>query len=118
MKKEFAEKFAKEWVEAWNSHDLNKILFHYESDFEMSSPIIKEIAKEPSGKLKGIEQVRAYWSKALKMNPKLHFKVKNIFIGATSIVLEYEGHRGLSAETFIFNKSGKVVAASAHYESK
>lgn len=52
------------------------------------------------------------------MNPKLHFTIKNIFIGANSIVLHYEGHRGLSAETFIFNKSGKVIAASAHYEAE
>lgn len=118
MKKEFAHNFAKEWVEAWNSHDLNKVLSHYEIDFEMSSPIIKEIANESSGKLKGIEQVQAYWSKALEMNPKLHFTIKNIFIGANSIVLHYEGHRGLSAETFIFNKSGKVIAASAHYEAE
>jgi len=118
MKKKFVRKFAKEWVEAWNSHDLNKILSHYESDFEMSSPVIKDIAKESSGKLKGIDAVKSYWSKALKMNPKLHFEIKNIFIGTNSIVLEYEGHRGLSAETFTFNKNGKVIAASAHYESK
>jgi len=118
MNKEFAQNFAREWVEAWNNHDLDKILSHYASDFEMSSPIIKEIANEPSGKLKGIDQVYAYWSKALKMNPNLHFEIKIIFIGENSLVLHYKGHRGLSAEFFNFNENGQVISASAHYESE
>ena len=40
MEKSFAKRFAMEWVAAWNSHDLERILAHYEDDFEMSSPII------------------------------------------------------------------------------
>jgi ketosteroid isomerase-like protein len=53
MEKGFAERFAKEWVAAWNSHDLERILAHYEDDFEMSSPIITTLVGEPSGKLRG-----------------------------------------------------------------
>lgn len=33
----FAERFAHEWVEAWNSHDLEAVLSHYSDDLEMSS---------------------------------------------------------------------------------
>jgi ketosteroid isomerase-like protein len=51
MEKGFAERFAKEWVAAWNSHDLDRVLAHYEEDFEMSSPIIIALVGEPSGKL-------------------------------------------------------------------
>jgi ketosteroid isomerase-like protein len=29
-----AEAFASEWIEAWNSHDLDRILAHYSDDFE------------------------------------------------------------------------------------
>jgi hypothetical protein len=46
MEKGFAERFAKEWVAAWNSHDLELILAHYEDDFEMSSPIITALVGE------------------------------------------------------------------------
>ena len=53
MQKGFAERFAKEWVAAWNSHDLERVLEHYEDDFEMSSPIIVTMMGEASGKLKG-----------------------------------------------------------------
>ena len=35
-----AERFADDWIAAWNAHDLEKILSHYTDDFEMSSPVI------------------------------------------------------------------------------
>jgi len=36
----FAERFGADWIAAWNSHDLDRVLTHYEDDFEMSSPLI------------------------------------------------------------------------------
>ena len=57
---EIAEKFSKEWVEAWNSHDIDKILSHYTEDFEMSSPLIVSRMEITSGTLKGKEAVRKY----------------------------------------------------------
>ncbi|HEX5049396.1 MAG TPA: nuclear transport factor 2 family protein, partial [Gammaproteobacteria bacterium] len=37
---DFAQTFAHEWIDAWNSHDLDRILSHYADDFVMSSPRI------------------------------------------------------------------------------
>ena len=34
--------FAKEWIESWNSHDIDKILNHYSDDFEITTPMIKK----------------------------------------------------------------------------
>jgi len=116
MKPEFANKFSLEWVEAWNEHDLDKIMTHYAEAFEMTSPVIKQIMNEPTGKIKGKKEIRAYWEKALKMNPNLHFEIIKSFSGANSVVIHYKGHRGLSAETFFFNSEGKVISAHAHYE--
>lgn len=53
MDKDRAEKFAEEWITAWNNHDLQRILSHYEEDFEMSSPTIIKITGESSGTLQG-----------------------------------------------------------------
>jgi len=49
--KAFAERFAMEWIESWNAHDLDRVLSHYTDDFEMSSPVIPRIAGETSGRL-------------------------------------------------------------------
>ena len=116
MKPEFVNKFSLEWVEAWNEHDLNKIMIHYAEDFEMSSPVIKKIMNIESGMIKGKTEVRAYWEKALKMNPNLQFELIKTFTGANSIIIHYKGHRGLSAEIFFFNSEGNVKSAHAHYE--
>jgi len=116
MKPEFVHKFSVEWVKAWNEHDLDKIMSHYAEDFEMNSPIIKKIMNIESGIIKGKKQVRKYWKKALEMNPNIHFEIIKTYYGNNSVVINYKGHRGLSAETFFFNKEGKVKSAYAHYE--
>jgi len=116
MDKEFASQFAREWIEAWNSHDLDKIMAHYAEDFEMSSPVIRQLMNIDSGTIKGKIEVRAYWEKALAKIPDLHFELVDAYSGVNSVVIQYKGHRGLSAEVFFFNSEGKVERAFAHYE--
>ncbi len=114
---EQAEEFAQEWIAAWNSHDLERILSHYEDDFEMSSPVIAQLMEEPSGRLKGKERVAIYWGKALQRYPDLHFERLHVLRGVNSVTIVYNGVRGLSAEVFHFTVSGKVSSAYAHYQS-
>lgn len=116
MNSQQANLFADHWIESWNSHDLEMILSHYTGDFEMSSPVIIDAMNEPSGKLKGKAIIRVYWSKALEKYPKLKFEKLHVLVGASSVTIIYNGVRGLSAESFHFNSSGKVNAAYAHYD--
>lgn len=116
MEKIFAQQFGREWVEAWNSHNIDTILSYYTDDFEFSSPIIKIIANEESGKLKGKELIKEYWLKALQLKPDLKFEFINAFTGVNSIIVNYKGHRGQSSEVFCFNELGKVYKSGAHYE--
>jgi hypothetical protein len=115
LSREFAEGFAAEWIEAWNSHDLDRILSHYADDFVMSSPRIAVLAGEPSGTLQGRQAVGAYWKRALEQAPQLRFELLATFVGADSIVLHYQGARGPAAEVFFFGQDGRVTRAAAHY---
>jgi hypothetical protein len=116
MDKSFAEHFAADWIDSWNSHDLERILAHYEDDFEMSSPFIPQIAGEPSGTLRGKAAVGAYWRKALELIPDLHFEPITNLLGVDSITLYYKGAQGrLVAEVFHFGSNQKVVKAFSHY---
>ena len=112
---EFAAHFAADWIAAWNSHDLERILAHYSDDFEMSSPVIVQIVGEPSGGLKGKVAVGAYWTKALELIPELHFELVTTLLGVDSITLYYKGARGMAAEVFYFDSARQVVRACAHY---
>lgn len=115
LTREFADHFAADWIAAWNSHDLARILAHYHPDFAMSSPRIVSVAGEPSGRLRGHAAVGAYWAKALALLPDLHFTLIDCFLGADSISLYYQGARGPAVETFFFDAQGRVVNAAAHY---
>jgi hypothetical protein len=116
MEKEFAERFATEWIESWNAHDVDHVLSHYAEDFEMSSPVIIQVAGEPSGTLKGKAAVGAYWRRALDLVPDLQFELLSVLAGVSSITLYYKGARGrLAAEVFHFGPDQKVTRAFAHY---
>ncbi|BAU47797.1 polyketide cyclase [Sulfurifustis variabilis] len=113
--RKFAEEFARDWIASWNSHDLSRILSHYSDRFEMSSPVIVQIAGEPSGTLRGKDAVAAYWKKALQLIPDLRFELLSTLIGVDSVTLYYKGPRGLAAEVFHFGPDRKVERAFAHY---
>ncbi len=116
MDKAFAEHFAADWIDSWNAHDLDRVLSHYSDDFEMSSPVIVQVAGEPSGTLRGKAAVGAYWKKALELVPDLHFELVSVLAGTNSITLYYKGARGrLAAEVFHFGHDRKVTRAFAHY---
>lgn len=116
MTRQWADKFASEWIEAWNSHDLDRILSHYTDGFEMSSPLIIQFMGEPSGRLVGKDQIRPYWQAALSRNPDLRFELVAVFIGANTLAIHYTNQKGRSGvEVFFFDDSGLVFRSAAHY---
>jgi ketosteroid isomerase-like protein len=117
MNRAFADRFTSEWVEAWNAHDLDRILLHYADDFEMYSPVIVQLTGNKEGCLSGKQAVRSYWAKALVLFPNLKFEHICTLIGVNGLVIYYLGATGKRvAEVFQFNQQGLVVRAHAHYE--
>jgi ketosteroid isomerase-like protein len=111
-------RFGQEWIEAWNAHDLDRVLSHYTDDFEMSSPFIAVFAGQPSGTLKGKTQVGAYWQDVLKRIPDLRFELLEVFTGVNSVTIYYKAVLGkLATEVFFLNEDGRVFKALAHYNS-
>jgi ketosteroid isomerase-like protein len=116
MNEQFAKAFACEWIEAWNAHDLDRVLSHYTDDFEMCSPMIAQLFAGSGGRLRGKDLVRGYWRRALEIAPDLRFKLITLLVGVQSVTIYYQGARDrLSAEVFFFDASGKVTQAVAHY---
>ena len=106
------QKFAQEWEQAWNSHDLETILSHYCDDVIFRSR--KAVALVGQGEIHGKQVLREYWGKALDNQPDLKFKVINVFHGHEMLVITYSNHRNvLAAETLIFNEDGLVKQAFA-----
>ncbi len=113
-----AQTFAKEWIESWNSHDLDRILSHYSDDFEMTSPFLVSLMNEPTGTIKGKENVQAYWTKAFERIPDLRFELIEVLTSVNSMAIYYHavlGKRGV--ELLFFDKNGKVARGIAHYSA-
>ena len=112
----WARQFAEDWIDSWNTHDLDRILAHYAEDFEMSSPLIVERMNEPSGTLKGKAAIRPYWQMGLAAIPPLKFELIKVLVGIDSITLYYRRMNGkMAAEVLIFNAQGQVIKGMAHY---
>ncbi len=116
ISRDFGITFAKKWIEAWNSHDIEQILSHYADDFTMTSPYIAQIASIASGTLIGKTAVRSYWLAALAKMPTLRFEHVQTLIGVDSVTIYYRGVRGMAAEVFFFGPDHLVHRAAAHYE--
>ena len=111
-----AKKFANKWIESWNSHDLDDILAHYSDDVEITTPMIKLAAGIESGSLKGKENVKEYWKKALQKIPDLHFELYEVTSGINSVALFYKSVMNKKAiEVMFFNDQGKVNKMYALY---
>jgi ketosteroid isomerase-like protein len=112
----WAERFAAEWVAAWNSHDLERIFEHYVDDFEMCSPLIVERMGVPSGVLRGKAAVRPYWAKGLEAQPPIRFELLAVYAGADRIAIHYRSvGRGLVVEALTFNAERQVTHGVALY---
>jgi len=110
--------FVHEWIAAWNSHDIERILCHYSDDFRMTSPFIVKLGSAPGGTLVGKAAVARYWSAALLKIPTLHFRLLGVFSSTNSICIHYESVLGLKAvEWFRIDCEHKVTEAIAHYDN-
>ena len=114
--RDFARRFADEWIAAWNAHDLERILSHYADDFEMTSPLIVERMGVASGRLRGKDAVRPYWAGGLAARPGLHFTLVEVLVGVDALTMLYRSELGmLVAETIGFDESRRAIRGSAHY---
>jgi|GEM_PF-304689 len=106
--------FATEWINAWNSHDLDRILSLYADDVEVTTPMIKVALGIDDGTVRGRDAAGQYWSAALRKVPNLHFELVEATRGVNSIAIYYKSILGKTAiETMFF----KVNKAIAHYNS-
>jgi hypothetical protein len=114
--KDWAAEFAKTWIAAFNSHDLDSIFDLYEDNFMMTSPFIAERMGIESGALVGKGNVRPYWEKSLAIHPPLVFSLIDVFVGVSSIVVYYENvDRKMVCETFTFGNSGKISSGCSQH---
>ncbi len=113
---DFATGFTRDWVQAWNDHELERILSHYAEDVVFHSPRIRVVTGRDVDAIAGKSELRRYWGKALEMLRDLYFEVDQVMTGSDALTILYTNERSQSvAETFVFGADGKVVISIATY---
>ena len=106
----------REWIAAWNSRDLERVLAFYSDDAEMTSVRIPEFVGEPSGTLHGKDALRAYWGKGLPLIPNLHFTLIDTYVSPDSVVVFYQNELGGKiCEYLRLDAAGKIRQGSANH---
>ncbi len=112
-------KLAEHWVEAWNAHDLDLIMTHYEDAVELTSPVAAQLLGTPDGKVTGHANLKAYFQRGLQAYPDLQFRLHDVLVGLNSVVLFYTNQKGThTAEFMEFSASNKVARVVANYSAQ
>jgi SnoaL-like domain len=117
LQADFVRAFAEEWIAAWNSHDLELILTHYEEDVELRSPVAVKLL-QGDGRVRGKAALREYFELGLKAYPHLRFELVETLWGIETIVISYLNNvRGSkTAEVMLMSEAGKIRGVWANYD--
>jgi hypothetical protein len=109
-------KLANHWVAAWNAHDLDLIMTHYDDVIELTSPVAAKLLGTPDGKVVGKANLKAYFQRGLEAYPELRFRLEDVLWGMNSVVLLYTNQKGTrTAEFMELSAIGKVTRVVANY---
>jgi hypothetical protein len=110
--------FAREWIDAFNAHDLDRILVHYAADVQLISPFYLQFNEGRSDELNGIATLRHYFETALRLYPHLRFSLLGVAEGSRGPCIRYHTNIGdrIAMEAIELDASGKAGRILCHYE--
>lgn len=114
----FARQFAQDWVDAWNSHDLEMILDHYDNEVVLISPVALKLLNNGDGVVRGKAALREYFLRGIQAFPNRRFDLIDVLWGVETIVVYYGNNvRGnKSAEVMQLTPAGKIRRVWANYD--
>ncbi|SEF17036.1 nuclear transport factor 2 family protein [Jiangella alba] len=96
--------FARDWLAAWNAHDVEAVLRHFHDDVVFTSPVAARVLPETGGVLRGKDELRRYWTEGLRQIPDLRFTVEAVYAGVSALVITYRNQKDvLVNEVLIFD---------------
>lgn len=119
MTRDAACRFADEWIEAWNSLDVERVLGHFTDDVVFTSPMAAATVGHAT--VRGKAALRAYWSTRVGTIRSLRFTLDRVIFdeSANELVIVYEaaldGQRKRACEMFRFAADGNAAVGEAMY---
>ena len=113
------EEIANAWLEAFNVHDLDRLLLLYHDDAEHFSPKLKQRKPESNGMVRGKNELRAWWKDAFQRLPGLTYKMYRITANKESVFMEYTrivpGEENMEVAEVLEIKNNLIVASRVYH---
>jgi ketosteroid isomerase-like protein len=107
------------WFEAFNAHNLEKLLSLYDEDAEHFSPKLKIRHPETKGLVTGKEALRTWWKDAFDRLPSLHYKVTSLTSNSDRVFMEYirtvDGEENMLVAEVLEIKEGTIIASRVYH---
>ncbi|MGL2962308.1 nuclear transport factor 2 family protein [Flavobacterium sp. RSB2_4_14] len=107
------------WFEAFNAHNLEKLLSLYDDEAKHFSPKLKIRHPETNGLVIGKDALRSWWQDAFDRLPTLHYKVTSLTSNADRVFMEYIRTVANEDEMLVAEvleiKEGKIMASRVYH---
>ena len=112
-------RIGREWLDAFNAHDVDRLVALYADDATHTSPKIRALHPETGGKLLGRAQLAAWWRDANTRLPGLRYQPFALTADDDRVLIEYLRHAPGEppipvAEAFDV-RDGKIVASRVYH---
>ena len=107
------------WFEAFNAHNLEKLLSLYDEEAEHYSPKLKIRLPETKGLVTGKEALRSWWKDSFDRLPTLHYKVTSLTSNSDRVFMEYirtvANEEDMLVAEILEIRDGKIIASRVYH---
>jgi limonene-1,2-epoxide hydrolase len=108
------------WFEAFNDHDLEKLLSLYDNNAQHYSPKLKIRIPETAGLIKGKAALRTWWQDAFDRLPSLKYEVIKLTADDEQVFMEYirhvDGEDDLSVGEVLQIENGLIIFSRVYHD--
>jgi hypothetical protein len=110
---------ARQWFDAFNEHNLEKLLAQYDNNAQHYSPKLKVRQPETKGLIKGKEALRLWWKDSFERLPTLKYLPQQFIANDSKVFMEYirsvEGEENLTVGEVLEIKNGLIIYSRVYH---
>ena len=110
---------ARQWFDAFNQHDLEKLLALYADDAQHYSPKLKLRQPETNGLITGKDALRSWWWDSFERLPSLRYEPNRFIADDERIFVEYtryvDGEDSMTVGEVLEIRGGLIVASRVYH---
>ncbi|WP_276132537.1 nuclear transport factor 2 family protein [Polluticoccus soli] len=110
---------ARNWFDAFNEHDLEKLLALYDDAAEHYSPKLKLRMPETNGLVTGKAALRSWWQDAFDRLPTLNYTYTTLTANDDRVFMEYirrvDGEPDMLVAEVLEIQHGRIVASRVYH---